>query len=77
MAGSETDDSGTVRYCKLGGLLATMPEDESAALQAALDNERVSSADIYRVVKAAGYRVGKTLLKEHRRGDCCCGEDAE
>lgn len=58
--------------CKVGVLLETLPEGEADALLGAFRDKGMSSAAIHRVLVSEGYRVGRTTVKAHRRGDCCC-----
>lgn len=58
--------------CKVGVLLEELPDVEAAALQEALVDPVFSAADIYRVLRGAGFQVGVTTVKSHRREDCVC-----
>lgn len=53
-------------------LLEGLPESDAVALRDALADTVMSAADIRRVLLAEGFRVGITVLKEHRRGECVC-----
>ena len=57
--------------CATCTLLSTLPEAESAALQAALADETFSGAAIARAVRQEGYSsVTSTSIQRHRRGEC-------
>lgn len=58
--------------CTVGEALRTMPPDEAAAVQQALDDPSIKSAPIMRSLRAMGYGVGGSAVGKHRRGDCAC-----
>ena len=57
--------------CSVGKLLATMPDDDIAALRQMLAG-CMSSTQIYAALTAEGYTVGRGTIGNHRRGDCSC-----
>ena len=57
--------------CSVGKLLATMPDDDIAALRQMLAS-RMSATQIYAALTAEGYTVGRGTIGSHRRGDCSC-----
>lgn len=59
--------------CKVGRLIAEMPKQDAADLQAALLNPKVQTEALTRVLNQHGYPIASTTLANHRRGDCCCG----
>lgn len=62
--------------CKVRLMLETLPEKDSDALRAILDNPAVSSTDIARTLNSAGHRMTAQNLQRHRRrgdgGGCVC-----
>jgi len=70
-----TTKSPTRSVCSVGKLLATMPDDDIAALHQMLAS-RMSATQIYAALTAEGYTVGRGTIGNHRRGDCSCEADA-
>lgn len=58
--------------CSMRTLLNTLPEDESEAVQAALDNPEWTAVALARLLTQEGHRIQDTTVRRHRRGDCLC-----
>lgn len=58
--------------CSMGTILRTLPEQESQAVQAALDNPDWTAAALARLLTQEGHRVQDNTVRRHRRGDCLC-----
>jgi hypothetical protein len=57
----------------VGQLLADPPAGLSAEeLRAALEDPRLQSAAIYRVLRRLGVAIGEQPIQRHRRGECRC-----
>lgn len=55
--------------CSVCRLLEDLPEEDSVALQEALDAGLAESA-LTRAIRSEGHYVGKGAIGRHRRGDC-------
>lgn len=60
------------RRCALAML--ELSDEQREKLNAALgfSNAEISNATIVQVIHDWGFRVGRTVVGEHRRGACCC-----
>ena len=60
------------KRCALAAL--EMNDEQRKKLNAALEfsNADISNATIVQVLHEWGFRVGRTVVGEHRRGACCC-----
>lgn len=60
--------------CPIARLLADLPDDDSAALAAALARPKheLPSVDIHRVMVKNGHEVRLVAYQIHRRGGCGC-----
>lgn len=60
--------------CIVNSIFESLDENESADLQAALDDPSITNSAIARVLAARGFPVtpeGKQIAR-HRKGDCVC-----
>lgn len=62
--------------CSIGHALATLPEEESKALQAMLYELNWNATQIWEAMKAEGYTVGRQSINRHRGEKCRCFKDA-
>lgn len=60
------------KTCKLGAALNDMDDDDAQAVLGALRSEDWSSTQISRVLRAHDVIVSESVVKEHRRANCCC-----
>lgn len=58
--------------CRLGALLAALPEDQRAKLEAALSDGVLRHTSIARVLARWGHRIAADSVARHRRGQCAC-----
>lgn len=68
--------------CKLGSLIATLPEDEAAALNQAIEQMRSSSSQgrnrvyssvwLSKVLKKHGHSVAVSTVQRHVNKECNC-----
>lgn len=73
--------------CKLGTILAQLPEDESAALNQAVSQLRSSTAQgrnrvhssvwLSKVLKKHGYPVAVSTIQRHVNKECACEQLGE
>ena len=72
------DNTGIIRprpgRCVLAQYADTLDEEDAPVLQTWLASPTVSAAAITNALKAHGFNVSKTTVKDHRRGDCACKE---
>ena len=59
--------------CTFGRLIATLNDDDQAALAAYLARPDTSAAMIVRALAAEQHRINRAPVERHRRGDCACG----
>jgi len=64
------------RECGVVVILKTLTDNDSAAVQEALDNPRLTGTSIARVLSDAGHPVSANTVNRHRRQDCSCGKGA-
>jgi hypothetical protein len=69
---SEFEGEVTPRLCKVSRIHALLDEDKQKKLQAALEEESVSSERICTALEGWGFRVRPTTVKVHRRKGCTC-----
>lgn len=58
--------------CKLALTLNAMDPRDAHAVELALSSEQWSASQIGRTLRANGVTIGDSIIKLHRRGDCCC-----
>ena len=56
--------------CQVCNLLATLPADESQALQATIAEGKVTMAALARILTANGYRIAAGTISRHKAGAC-------
>jgi len=67
-----------LKGCSLGKILQALDVKDREALQAALlvpydSDDRISNAEMARVLQDEGYDVKAKTVETHRRGGCGCG----
>lgn len=60
--------------CKVGLLLFSLGNEDTAVLSRALENPRFTSREIAAALKQEGHSVGKTTIQDHRSRACCCAD---
>lgn len=60
--------------CVLAQYADTLDDEDGPVLHHWLTNQTYSAASIVHALKAHGFNVSKTTVKDHRRGDCACKE---
>lgn len=58
--------------CAFVVIFTNLDEDDSVALQTALDDESIANTTIYRVLTSNGFQVALNTVARHRRGECLC-----
>ncbi len=56
--------------CTTCVIIATLPLDDAAALNAAFDDSSITHAELGRVFKAEGYDLGTSSIRRHRVKEC-------
>ena len=59
--------------CTFGRVIATLNDDDRAALAHYDALPDTTAAMIVRALAAEGHRVNRGPVERHRRGDCACG----
>lgn len=60
--------------CGIAKVQATLDPADLKALDGYLaDRDGITSAVIYRALRAEGHTVGKNTIERHRKGECHCG----
>lgn len=67
-----------LKGCSLGKILQGLDVKDREALQAALlvprdSDDRISNAEMARILQDEGYDVKAKTVETHRRGGCGCG----
>lgn len=60
------------KLCIVGQWANTLSEQDKAALDTALEDDELSTKDLFLLLRRAGGTFGKTAVRDHRRGDCVC-----
>lgn len=65
--------TGQPKRCRVGNALAELPEEDAAALQAALDKPSIKATAIAQWLGRRGIDVHYNVPAYHRAGNCRCG----
>ncbi len=63
--------------CPVAKLPAALEERDALALGMALLDQRVTAADLSRVLRANGHAISADAVRRHRRAVCMCPVDGE
>jgi hypothetical protein len=58
--------------CGMAVILARLTPEDSAALQAYLADQQITTTIILRALTTEGHKVGQNTVQRHRRGICAC-----
>ena len=58
--------------CSVAAALESLPKEDAADLQAALESPDVYGTVISRVLKRRGLEISENTIQRHRRGACVC-----
>lgn len=67
-----TSEITKVRQCKLAVYLDSLPEHARSMVLDALKDSKVSSRSLVKALNSRGYGGDKTVVQEHRNGECSC-----
>lgn len=56
--------------CTVCALLEKLSKEDTAALQKAFADPRVSNAGIAAILKEEGHKIGESTVRRHRKGEC-------
>lgn len=60
------------KACIVGQWAATLSEEDTKALDIAIEDDDLSTKDLFLLLRRAGGTFGKTAVRDHRQGDCVC-----
>ena len=69
---AEVKTMGTLKTCIVGQWAATLSEEDKKALDLAIEDDDLSTKDLFLLLRRAGGTFGKTAVRDHRQGDCVC-----
>jgi len=69
---AEAKSLGSIKNCIVGQWAATLPEEDKKAFEFAMEDDDLSTKDLFLLLRRAGGTFGKTAVRDHRRGDCVC-----
>jgi hypothetical protein len=69
---AEVKTMGTLKACIVGQWAATLSEEDKKALDLAIEDDDLSTKDLFLLLRRAGGTFGKTAVRDHRQGDCVC-----
>ncbi len=69
---AEVKTMGISKACIVGQWAATLSEEDKKALDLAIEDDDLSTKDLFLLLRRAGGTFGKTAVRDHRQGDCVC-----
>lgn len=69
---AEAKSLGSIKNCIVGQWAATLSEEDKKAFEFAMEDDDLSTKDLFLLLRRAGGTFGKTAVRDHRRGDCVC-----
>jgi hypothetical protein len=69
---AEVKNMNTLKACIVGQWAATLSEEDKKALDTAIEDDDLSTKDLFMLLRRAGGTFGKTAVRDHRQGDCVC-----
>ena len=69
---AEVKTMNTLKACIVGQWAATLSEEDKKALDLAIEDDDLSTKDLFLLLRRAGGTFGKTAVRDHRQGDCVC-----
>lgn len=69
---AEVKTMNTLKACIVGQWAATLSEEDKKALDTAIEDDDLSTKDLFMLLRRAGGTFGKTAVRDHRQGDCVC-----
>ena len=69
---AEVKSTGNLKLCIVGQWADVLPEEDKKVLEVAMEDDDLSTKDLFLLLRRAGGTFGKTAVRDHRRGDCVC-----
>jgi len=69
---AEVKSAGYSKLCIVGQWASSLSEEDQKALDSAIEDDELSTKDLFMLLRRAGGTFGKTAVRDHRRGDCVC-----
>jgi hypothetical protein len=69
---AEVKSTNLLKACIVGQWAATLSEEDKKALDVAMEDDDLSTKDLFMLLRRAGGTFGKTAVRDHRQGDCVC-----
>jgi len=69
---AEAKSAGYSKLCIVGQWASTLSESDKSALETAMDDDELTTKDLFVLLRRAGGTFGRTSVREHRQGECVC-----
>lgn len=69
---AEAKSAGYSKLCIVGQWASTLSESDKATLDTAMDDDELTTKDLFVLLRRAGGNFGRTSVREHRQGECVC-----
>ena len=69
---AEVKSAGYSKFCIVGQWASTLSESDKSALETAMDDDELTTKDLFVLLRRAGGTFGRTSVREHRQGECVC-----
>ncbi len=69
---AEVKSLGNIKFCIVGQWSESLSATDKVAFELAMEDQEISTKDLFMLLRRAGGTFGKTAVRDHRRGDCVC-----
>ena len=69
---AEVKEANILKACIVGQWAHTLSEEDKKVLDLAIEDDDLSTKDLFMLLRRAGGTFGKTAVRDHRQGDCVC-----
>lgn len=69
---AEAKEAIILKSCIVGQWANTLSEEDKKVLDLAIEDDDLSTKDLFMLLRRAGGTFGKTAVRDHRQGDCVC-----
>ena len=69
---AEVKEAHILKACIVGQWANTLSEEDKNVLDLAIEDDDLSTKDLFMLLRRAGGTFGKTAVRDHRQGDCVC-----
>lgn len=69
---AEAKSMNALKLCIVGQWASSLSEEDKKALDLAIEDDELSTKDLFMLLRRAGGTFGKTAVRDHRQGDCVC-----